>query len=136
MKTFPVIILILSMLLPSCVVAPFVIDKPDGSTTASMGGVLAARRKNTVAEITTRNGTVIKYMSEEEAGEDVPNNLIAGWTAKNLANIQGGVTKHEASVDSATTLGLDKGVTERAGIEAGVRGAENFNPNIPLPIRR
>lgn len=124
------------MVLSSCVVRPFVVDRPNGTSIASAGGVLAARAKNTVVEIRKPDGTVIKFMSEEESGEDVPNSYIAAGAAKDLAGIQGSVTKHKASVDSATTLGLDRGLTERAGIESTTRAGEVFNPNIPVPIRR
>jgi hypothetical protein len=134
MKTFPAVILILSMVLPSCVVAPFVMPTKNGYI-ASAGGVLAARRKNTVTEVTAP-GIHIKTMSEEESGEDVPNNLIAGATTKHLANVQGRTTDLKTVTDSRTALGLDRGRTARAGIAAGVRGAEVLNPNIPLPIRR
>ncbi len=68
MRTLHVIVLITLSALCSCEVAPFVTDHPDGSTTASMGGVFAARRKNVVAYIKTRNGNIIKFGSEEESG--------------------------------------------------------------------
>lgn len=137
MKTplLPCLMLVLCLLLPACVVAPYVKENPDGSVTASMGGVLAARRKNTVAEIKTPRFH-IKYMSEEESGEDVPNSAISAVAGVKIAGIQGDVTNLKTTTDSKTTLGLDRGRTARAGISAGTRAAENFNPNIPLPIRR
>lgn len=135
MKIFPAIVLIFSMLSSSCVVRPFVVPTKNGYI-ASAGGVLAARAKNTVAEVTTPDGAHIKFMSEEESGEDVPNTLLTTQGAVDLAGIQGSVTKHKATTDSATTLGLDKGRTARAGISAGTRAAEVFNPNLPIPVRR
>lgn len=109
MKTLPFI----ALLLCSCEVAPYVKESANGNT-YSMGGVFAARRKNTVAEITSPNGVHIKFMSEEESSEDVPNNAIAAWLSKGLATITGRSQDLKTKTDSATTLGL------------GAQGAEKF----------
>ena len=110
-----------ALLLCSCVHAPVVRRDADGGITASMGGVFMARRKNVLAEITTKEGDRIRYQTEEESGEDVPKSLISAYAAKWLAAIQGDVTKHKDSVDSQTTLGLGAQGVQKEGIKAGVQ---------------
>lgn len=100
MKLTPLI----ALLLCSCEVAPFVKENPDGSLTASMGGVFAARRKNTVAEITTRNGNHIKFMSEEESGEDVPVAGIQALGTYGAAKVLAHSTDLKTTTDGAATL--------------------------------
>lgn len=113
MKTLPFI----ALLLCSCEVAPYVKESANGNT-YSMGGVFAARRKNTVAEITSPSGVHIKFMSEEESGEDVPNNAIAAWLSKGLAAISGHSADLKTKTDSATTLGLGAQSVEKAQIKS------------------
>jgi len=103
MKPLPFIAILLAGLC-SCEVAPYVKEGKNGNT-YSMGGVFAARRKNTVAEITAPNGTHIKFMSEEESSEDVPNNAIAAWLSHGLAKITGNSQDLKTTTDGAVQLG-------------------------------
>ncbi len=128
--------LFIALLLPSCVVAPYVKESPDGSLTASMGGVFAARRKNVVAEITTRQGHVIKYMTEEESGEDVPNNFIAAWLTRGLAKIQGHTTDLKTTTDGSVALGAQQTEVAKETIKAGAAATAGEQANQALLINK
>ncbi len=126
MKAF----LLISILLCSCAVDPFVKDYPDGHSLASMGGVFAARRKNVVAEITTRNGNHIKFMSEEESGEDVPVTGIQALGTYGGLKLAAGTQDLQTVTDGKVKIG-EQGVTKFTEGEKTKRILGTFVPPEP-----
>lgn len=116
MRTFLLLILLLS--LPSCVVRPGVVHTSGGGYVAFMGAVFAAKVGPTVAQITTKDGDVIKFASESEDGTDVPLGYIAGDVTKTLSGNTAGVANHAATTKSQTTLGLGAQSVEKARIKS------------------
>lgn len=114
----PLLLSALALLLCSCVVRPAIVRTPKGGYVATMGGNFAAKVGPTIAEITTREGDTIKFMSESEDATEVPNTYILAWGAAKLAGIQASVTKNKNALSTKEVLGAQQADVAKAGIAA------------------
>lgn len=110
MKTAILLLACLPLLLASCVVRPVVMNTAKGGYIASMGGVFAAKTGATVAQITTKNGDVIKFASEFEDGTEVPKYLANMYTAAKLAEM----TANSADLKTTTDADVAKHTSDNA----------------------
>lgn len=130
----------LILLLSSCVQKPSVTTfaRNDGFvvTRYNVGTVVMAREGATVTEVRGPGGIVVKHMSESIDATEVPISAITANAAKVLGGINADVAKHAETQNTERVLGLGAQSVEKEGIKAGISGATEFNPNIPLPIRK
>jgi len=115
---------LLALCLCCCTTRPKVtyVDPATGQTVSvDLGGTFGAEADGILASVELPNGTKAKYSAIREDSTKVLGQAITtgGAVAGGIILNRGeeirevGATKRHA-IDSATTLGLDKGVTERA----------------------
>lgn len=129
---------LICLILASCVAGPSYTETSPNGTVYHFrsGGTVLGKRENVVADVQGPNGRRVRYVVQREDATEVANTAIPVIGGVELARVGAGVTKHAATTDSATTLGLGAQGVQKEGIRAGVSGATKFNPNIPLPIRQ
>jgi hypothetical protein len=126
-------LVILAFVVASCTTRPkmtYVDPKTGATVSVDLGGTMMAEADGVIASVKMPGGVEAKYSAIKENSTKVP---IAG--IRTVGAIAGGIILNEgeairqtgetgrAAINSRTTLGLDKGVTERA----------NFVPTVTPP---
>lgn len=122
--------ILLFLLLSSCVGSPSITRTKGGGYHATAGFVLMAKRENVVAEITTKEGDVIKYMTSQEEGEEVPKVGLAAWGVAKAGAQALSQANHTTTNETKRILGAQgvqvKQIESDTAIATGKQATENL----------
>jgi hypothetical protein len=129
-------LVVLAFVVASCTTRPkmtYVDPKTGATVSVDLGGTFAAEADGVIASVKMPGGAEAKYSSIKENSTKVPiavvrtGGAIAGGIILNEGEAirQTGETSR-AAIGSKTTLGLDKGVTERANFVPTLKPGETL----------
>jgi len=113
-------ILILPFFLNSCNIRPFTYTDARGNTTKSLGGSVLTKATESIASITSPDGSVISF---SERGKDETSGALAlarTWSAVKVADFLKQSTNAKTAADASVTKAGIKSSTEKAAIAADV----------------
>lgn len=101
-------LLLLPLVLASCAGGASVTRTAKGGYHATSGYTLLARRQNVIAEVSTKEGDVIRYSTVDENSTEVANTFLGWWGSAKIAKTLLPATLKGTEDVTATTLGAQE----------------------------